>query len=146
MGDDTNSKRLCLARELCGQCWNDWDGRLCPSELPATFRMLAFSYGFHPSARQTVENRMSGYEIRRKRDIMNVTDSPQCGDVRFVWMGGQRVTEKNHGIAVLCGDPRGDQYVAAERPGFHAFDSEISRFVEALPGRSRGDTFTLAEE
>lgn len=28
MGDETNIKRLCLDRELCGRCWNGWYGRL----------------------------------------------------------------------------------------------------------------------
>ncbi len=28
MGDETNIKRLCVNRELCGQCWREYSERL----------------------------------------------------------------------------------------------------------------------
>ncbi len=70
-----------------------------------------------------------------QRHVVDVTHPEERGDVGFVGLGGQGVTEEDDAVDGLVGDLAGDLDVATERPGGFAFDGQIRLLGDPLARR-----------
>jgi len=87
-------------------------------------------------------NEFSRRQVGRQRDVVQVADSQQSLDVRFVRMGVERVDQENDAIDLPLCDPRRDLCITSHWSRQHAFDLQARRPRDTLTGCARSDQTT----
>ena len=77
---------------------------------------------------------------------MHVTDAHQGADIGFVRLGGQWITEEEHGQHVALSDLRPDLLVAAQWTRKHSGDLEAGEFGKDRTGRAGGNQWKMTKD
>ena len=77
---------------------------------------------------------------------MHVTDAHQGADIGFVRLGGQWITEEEHGQHVALGDLRPDLLIAAQWTRKHSGDLKAGEFGKDRTGRAGGDQGKMTKD